>query len=131
MAVAKLLFYLVAYLLIRLGALVGLVLSLPSLIIKSSFSLLKKTYSHVQTYSRKISLPEFNLKFKKPEFPKFSFKSLKKTSKKYEYLKPKPKKTNLKKQVNLGISSKLKYFLFGCIFSTLFIFIPLIFYIFV
>lgn len=131
MAVAKFLFYLVAYLLIRLGASVGLVLSLPSLIIKSSFSLLKKTYLHLKTYSRKISLPEFNLRFKKPEFPKFSFKSLNKTSKKYEYLKSKPKKTNLKKQVNLGISSKLKYFLLGSIFSAIFIFIPLVFYIFI
>ena len=131
MAVAKFLFYLLAYLLIRLGLVVGVIFNLPLLVTKSTFALSGKAHKHFKTYSKKISLPKFNIKFKKPDFPKFSFKKEIKNSYKYEYKnsKTKAKKENIK--YSLGILPKLKYFFLGSIFSAVFIFIPLVFYIFI
>ncbi len=131
MAVAKFLFYLLAYLLIHLGAAVRFIVSIPFLILRYSFHYTQKLFVNFKTYSRGIKLPKVNIGFKKPNLSKFSFKFNNKRTQKYEYGSPKKVKVKERKQFDFGILSKLKYFLFGGVFSAIFIFIPLAMYIFI
>lgn len=131
MAVAKLLFYLIAYLLIKVGALVGFLISLPLLIVKIFFKFSVTISTKIKSHSRKISLPKPKLRLKLPHFPQFRFKRTKDNDKSFDFIHPKAREVKVKYKATVNPFSKLKYFIFGSIFSTLFVFIPLVCYIFI
>lgn len=131
MAVAKFLFYLIAYLLIKLGVLVGFLISLPLLIIKIFFNFSVRISKKIKSHSRKISLSKPKLKIKLPTFPKFSFKKRKNKEETQEFVHPSVREKKVETKPRVTLLSKLKYFLFGAIFSAIFVFVPLTSYIFI
>jgi len=132
MAVFKFLFYLAIYFLIRIGDIVVFLLLLPYRALRIIGSYLKNHVANFKSYSSHIPV----LKVPKVKFPKFqktrfSFKIKKKNFKQKKTEKRERKLTDNALGYRTGFFSKLKYFIFGILFSATFIFFPLIFYIFI
>ncbi len=139
MAVLKFLFYLIAYFLIRIGLIVDSSIRIIWTTSSKIISFFRKKLAKIKSYSPprfSVALPEFRfpkisrLKFPKLNTPKFSLKIKPKQKKK-----PAQTSSDVVRSSTVGyrqtVVSKLKYFLFGAIFSFIFVFIPLASYIFV
>lgn len=126
MAVAKFLFYLLAYLLIRLGAIVSLFISFIGLFSKRSFFEIKKISSKIKSHSRGVGFKKTGLDI---SFPKFKLKIRKNVFRKQSYNYFEEKKAS--SYSNITPVKKLKYFIFGGVFSAIFVFVPLVLYVFI
>jgi len=130
MAVIKFLFYLLAYLLIKLGEIVDLTVNILFSTLSLIVSSFQNTLTKIKSHSRVVSFPEFKFRLKRPAFLQYSLKKRQKKSVKSRnlHVQKSSKSTTL---VSISVFSKLKYFFFGSIFSFVFIFTPLVFYIFI
>lgn len=126
MAAAKFLFYLVAYLLIRLGALVSFI---SDYFIKTILTAVKNVMLAVgklKTHSRGFNLKKLSYRIPLPNIKLERVKKEKKSAV-YHYA----KENNNESFSQINTLKKLKYFLFGGIFSAFFVFIPLVVYVFI
>lgn len=139
MAVVKFLFYLIAYFLIKVGLIVDSLIKIPYRLFKESTALFRLILKRIKTYSLREISPRTPfielLKFKQPKLsrfklPKFSLKlNTKRKLKDKKALEPAVIKETT--SYRYSITTKLKYFIFGAAFSAIFVFVPLVSYVFV